>query len=67
MSAVLAAADVTVSLEGVNFTYAVVVALIALLALVVALVLVRGVLAADQGTERCRKSRAPCKRAPRPT
>ena len=31
MSAVLAAADVTVSLEGVNFTYAVVVALIALL------------------------------------
>ena len=38
MSAVLAAADVTVSLEGVNFTYAVVVALIALLALVVALV-----------------------------
>ncbi|MEI2727525.1 MAG: sodium-translocating pyrophosphatase [Candidatus Nanopelagicales bacterium] len=52
MSAVLAAADVTVSLEGVNFTYAVVVALIALLALVVALVLVRGVLAADQGTEK---------------
>ena len=52
MSAVLAAADVTVSLEGANFTYAVVVALIALLALVVALVLVRGVLAADQGTEK---------------
>ncbi len=52
MSAVLAAADVTVSLEGANFTYAVVVALIALLALVVALVLVRGVLAAGQGTEK---------------
>lgn len=51
MSAVLAA-DVTVSLEGANFTYVAVVALIALLALVVALVLVRGVLAADQGTEK---------------
>lgn len=50
MSAVVAA-DVTVSLAGANFTYAVVVALIALLALVVALVLVRGVLANDQGTE----------------
>ncbi len=50
MSAVLAA-DVTVSLEGANFTYAVVVALIALLALVVAAVLVRGVLANSQGTE----------------
>ena len=52
MSAVLAAAEVTVTLEGANFTYAVVVALIALLALVVALVLVRGVLAAGQGTEK---------------
>ena len=51
MSAVLAA-DVTVSLEGANFTYVAVVALIALLALVVALVLVRGVLAAGQGTEK---------------
>lgn len=51
MSAV-AAADVTVSLAGTNFTYVVVVALIALLALVVALVLVRGVLAASQGTEK---------------
>jgi K(+)-stimulated pyrophosphate-energized sodium pump len=50
MSAVLAA-DVTVSLEGANFTYAVIVALIALLALVVAAVLVRGVLANSQGTE----------------
>ncbi len=51
MSAVLAAGG-TVSLEGANFTYVVVVALIALLALVVALVLVRGVLAAGQGTEK---------------
>ncbi|NQU36993.1 MAG: sodium-translocating pyrophosphatase, partial [Actinobacteria bacterium] len=50
MSAVLAA-DVTVALEGANFTYAVIVALIALLALVVAAVLVRGVLANSQGTE----------------
>ena len=50
MSAVLAA-DVTVSLEGANFTYAVIVALIALVALVVAAVLVRCVLANSQGTE----------------
>jgi len=51
MSAFLAA-DVTVALEGANFTYAVIVALIALLALVVAAVLVRGVLANSQGTEK---------------
>ena len=49
------AADVTVSVQGANFAIVAVVALIALLALLVAFVLVRGVLAADQGTEKMRE------------
>lgn len=48
MSLVSLTADVT--LEGTNLTIAIAVAVIALIALVVAGVLVRGVLAADQGT-----------------
>ena len=52
MSATSLAAATNVTLEGKNFTIVVVVAAIALLALLVAVVLVRGVLAADQGSEK---------------
>lgn len=52
MSATSLVAAADVSLEGANFTIVVVVALISLLAILVALVLVRGVLAASQGTEK---------------
>ena len=53
MSSLIAAADVV--LEGSNYTYVIVVALIALGALGVAGVLVKEVLAADEGTENMKK------------
>ena len=46
---------ITVDLTGTNYTIVVVVALIAILALIVAAVLVRQVLAADQGTDSMRE------------
>ncbi len=52
MSAGSLAAGAPITLEGSNFTIVLIVALIGLLALLVALVLVRGVLAAPQGTEK---------------
>ena len=52
MSGVTSAATVSVELAGANFATVAVVALIAILALLVAGVLVREVLAADQGTDK---------------
>ena len=51
MSAGVLAASTPMRLEGLNLTLVIVVGLIALMALLVAAVLVRGVLSANQGTD----------------